>query len=146
MNARPRSTLLKAGAAVLVALVLVIAMAGVAYRVLVYENWSDSALEQTRMAAQPVVDAIEAYKADTARLPASLADLVPAYIAEIPDAPAGSGSFSYGRSKSDPAVYFLHVDSRHAGSIMGTIVMMVVGYPDGYYYDMQRGRWVLDDS
>lgn len=135
--------------ATLAACVLVFAVGAataVAFYSLVYERWGEGALEETRSLAAPVIEGIARYQADHGEAPRSLGDLVPEYMSEVPRVPAGSGELSYARAIDNRERYFLSVKSRHFGSMPGTVISMIFGYPDTYDYRQSRGVWELDDG
>ena len=82
-----------------IAICVLILVAMIGARELLVHRWHANLVERRTVvaaAANPMIDAIERYRADTGgKPPAGLGDLVPKYIAAVPAVPYGADGWGY---------------------------------------------------
>ena len=109
------------------------------------DRWDQQAQKQTIEAAQPLIEAINAYKLDRGNYPNQLEELVPEYLDQIPQPIVGSGEWSYGTSKFG---FSLYVES--ANNEPPPLIWMLLfgrgGYDDrSFKYSSARDTWGIAD-
>lgn len=117
-------------AEIMVAAVVVAAGAGV----YLYAHRDEGRLEESKRAGTEVVAGLRAYHDEHETYPDRLDELVPRYLAAVPQPTWGLGRWSYERySPADGSVYFRIAVAENAS-----------GYPV-LYYDVAAARWVLNN-
>ncbi len=109
------------------------------------DRWDQEAQQLTIEAAQPLIEAINAYKLDRGNHPNQLEELVPEYLDQIPQPIVGSGEWSYGTSKLG---FSLYVES--ANNEPPPLIWMLLfgrgGYDDrSFKYSSARDTWGIAD-
>lgn len=105
------------------------------------ESWSDSDIRETKRRAEPIIAAIEAFREQNGRLPASLDDLAPDFLSAIESPTVGDGAWSYAIMRSEADHFNLVVFSRYRQSGL-------YNGPEAMWYDSMSRSWQVmrDDS
>jgi len=109
------------------------------------DRWDQAAQDETARLAEPLIAAIEAFKADHQYFPPSLDRLTPDYLPEIPQPTLGSQSWSY-MTKDDRYSISVHPTQDNLPS---TPTLIVSGPGDFstniFIYNPTTQQWRIDD-